>query len=251
MYTLYFENKSAVVCFCNFLTVIFVILTLKMIRVFALKLANQKRSEEQTQNSKWGLNIVKNLNIDVTTYIEASIQFYALWLYSGTLICLNILEMRYSWSLSTIFSILVFIWIITYWYAAFYKRWRELASKEIVKACCLKLYNDIRKLALCALFFIEQDWYVLIIVPIMLQIGSLIVFLLWNNVKYRFTRIIMVANEWMTIIFWISCTFAYFCLNSSVILSKIISFILQILFVIILISEIVFLLVQDGWEIKR
>ena len=216
-----------------------------MIRVFALKLASQKRIEEQTQNSKWGLNIVKNLNIDVTTYIEASIQFYVLWLYSGTLICLNFIEMRYSWSLSTIFSILVFIWMITYWYVAFYKRWRELTSKEIVKACCLKLYNDIRKLALCALFFIEQDWYVLILVPIMLQIGSLLVFLLWNNVKYRFTRIIMVANEWVTIIFCVSCTFAYNCLNLSSSISIVISILMETLIMLIVSLEVVIIASQN------
>ena len=251
MYSLYFENKNAVVCFCNFLTVVFVILMLKTVRVLILKFASKKLSEEQTQNNKWGLNIIKNLNIEVTSYIEASMQFYSLWLYSGTLICLNCIEIRYSWSFSTIFSILVFIWMIAFWYTSFYKRWKELTNKEIVKACTFKFYNDIRKLVLCVLFFIEEDCYVLILVPIMLQIGSLLVFLLWNNIKQRFTRIIMVTNEWAIIVFWVSCSFAYHWLNSSEILSKIISFIMEIFFATIIISEIVFLLAQDALEIKR
>lgn len=63
-------------------------------------------------------------------------------------------------------------------YVLFHKSLAAMTAKQTLKAYLLAVYSDARKLALCVLFFVEDSCYVLILMPIVLQIGSLVVFVL-------------------------------------------------------------------------
>ena len=246
MYDLFFENKSAVIWFCNLLIVIAIIALLKVTRHFVLKSRSIKRNQEIVKKKRWKCEIIKQININIKTLISMSFQFFILWLYSGKLNILIYIEMKYSRSFLTFIGVFIFIiWMIVFKYIILYREARSIAKKEIIKAYILCIYDDLRKIALCVLFFIEQSWYILILTPIVLQTVSLLIFILCNNIKQRINKILWIVNECSSIIFWIFWVFIYSCLSIQNSFAFGSGFIMIVFFMIILSFEIAVLIAQD------
>ena len=139
--------------------------------------------------------------------------------------------------------------IITKYITFINEAWSK-SKKDILKFWLLTFFNDFRKFILCILFFIEDEWYILIVVPVILQIVFLCIVLIWNDIKQRNSKVIVVVNESATIIFWILCTFTYNWAISSYNMSQIVGVIFAILLTAILGFEILILLLQFFWNIK-
>lgn len=126
--------------------------------------------------------------------------------------------------------------MLTYKYVVVYKEVRSLTKKEAIKSLILIIFNDWRKLVLCGLFFIEQEWAILI-VPIILQTLSLVVFVVCNNTKQRISKTLIITNECSTAIFWVFWVLFNSCFSSLNSISTVGAFILIVFLMAILIIE--------------
>ena len=131
-----------------------------------------------------------------------------------------------------------------------YKEVKILSRKEISKAWILIVYNDFRKLILWALFFIDENWHIHILTPILLQVVSLIVILIWNKVKKIVNKIFVILNESFVILFWVCSVFAYKCVIDNEDGDKVIGILMELTLIIILSFEIAVFIIQDILDLR-
>ena len=113
-------------------------------------------------------------------------------------------------------------------------------------------YNDTRKLILWCWFLINKSWYLLIIVPPILQLISFVIWLFWRKVEQRLEKLIILSNEVATICFLalIVLSFGWIQLfpESGI---KAIGIVMEISMVLLLSFELVIIFIKDVISVKR
>ena len=124
--------------------------------------------------------------------------------------------------------------------------------KNKIKKWIIEVYNDFRKVSLWLSFFIDNHWYLLILLPIVLQTLSLVIWCFWNDFKQRITKLIVLSNEFITIIFWILMIFTY---NWFILFSqtgvKVVGITMEIILLCVLVIEITVIFLQDIISLKK
>ena len=186
------------------------------------------------------------------TFIELSTQYFAVWIWSGKVIYFIHIEVYYTFNWTTPISILILTAFMIFRYVNFYYESKEFSKPIKIKSLWMEIFSDIKKLVLCLLFFYEDKWLLLITAPIILQVISLVVFLLWNKVKNNLTKAAWIINESTVIIFcicWIQ-NYSWFGLYSDV-GGQVVSMVMEVSLIIILSIETLFIWVQDFSTIKK
>ena len=162
------------------------------------------------------------------------------------------IEVYYTFNWTTPISILILTAFMVFRYINFYYESKALPTPIMLKSLWMEVFSDIKKLILCLLFFYENNWILLIVTPIILQIISLVVFLLWNKIKNKYTKAAWIINESTVIIFcflWIQ-NYSWYDLYSSL-GGQAVSMIMEISLIIILLLETLLIWVQDFDTIKK
>ena len=135
-------------------------------------------------------------------------------------------------------------------YILFIKEVRRKSNRDVLRAWILVFYNDLRKLFLWILFFIEGNCYILIITPVLLQILSLWVIILWSSFKQRLNKVLVILNESFTIIFWLWWVFSFNWVIPSENGAKVMGILMEIVLIIIIGFEIAIFAIQDALDIR-
>ena len=113
-------------------------------------------------------------------------------------------------------------------------------------------YNDTRKLILWFWFLINKSWYLLIILPPILQLISFVIWLFWRKVEQRLEKLIILSNEVATICFLalivLSFSWIHLFPESGI---KAIAIVMEISMVLLLSFELVIIFIKDVISVKR
>ena len=96
----------------------------------------------------------------------------------------------------------------------------------------------------------DENWHIHILTPIMLQIVSLIIILIWNKVKKIVTKIFVILNESFIILFWVWSVFAYKCVIDTEDGDKVIGILMELTLIVILSFEIAVFIIQDILDLR-
>ena len=184
--------------------------------------------------------------------IEVWIQFFSVWILSGKIANLIDIETIYTFSWMTPIAILIFLAFMIIRYANFYKNNKSSNWKVIIKALAITIIADFKRFALWILFFYEENWLLLIFIPIILQILSLIVFAMWNEIKDKTNKVVWITNEVFALAFWVWCIFNYPCNKLySEMGVKVVGMLMESFLIILLVVEWIIIWIQDLYFIRK
>ena len=184
--------------------------------------------------------------------IEVWIQFFSVWILSGKINNLIDIETIYTFSWMTPIAILIFLAFMIIRYANIYKNNKSFNGKVIIKTLSISIIADFKRVVLWVLFFYEENWLLLIFMPIILQILYLIVFALWNEIKDKVNKVVWITNEVFSLVFWVWCIFNYPCYKLySEMGVKVVGMLMESIFIILLVVEGIIIWFQDFYFIRK
>ena len=184
--------------------------------------------------------------------IEVWIQFFSVWILSGKIANLIDIETIYTFSWMTPIAILIFLKLMIIRYANIYKNNKSSNWKVIIKTLAITIIADFKRFALWILYFYEENWLLLIFIPIILQILSLIVFAMWNEIKDKTNKVVWITNEVFALAFWVWFIFNYPCNKLySEMGVKVVGMLMESFLIILLVVEWIIIWIQDLYFIRK
>ena len=142
--------------------------------------------------------------------------------------------------------------MIIYKYAYLINDIKLLDKRSKIMRFIDESYNDIRKLMLWCLFFINNSWYLLIVSPPILQLISFIIWLFWRKIEQKLEKLIILTNEVVTICFLVLIVLSFDWMQlipeSGV---KTIAIIMEISMILLLSFELIIIFIKDVTSVKR
>ena len=180
-------------------------------------------------------------------------EFNTFWFeYDRVRVLFENIEILYTFNWTTPISICIFIAFVTTKYINFYLEHKTWERMEIIKALWITIFTDIKRIGLWIGFFYEGYWVILILIPIIFQTLSLIVFILWSNTKNKANKAIWTINELFVLLFWIWCTFYYpWTKIYTDFGTKIVGLMMELSLIILISIEGIIIWVQDYYTIKK
>ena len=137
-------------------------------------------------------------------------------------------------------------------YANFYQEHKAWKAMQILQAFLIMTFADIKRLVLWIWFFYEGNWILLISTPIILQILSLPIIILWSSFKNKIIKSVCVVNEAFVLVFWAWCIFNYpWNQLYSDISAKVIGMLMELSLIILLSIEGIIIWSQNYYTIKK
>ena len=121
------------------------------------------------------------------------------------------IEILYTFSWMTPFSIVILGAIIAYKYYSFYSEYKSVDTKTRLKSLLLVSMIDFRRLILCVLFFLKTQWYLLFFIPLAIQMLLLII-IFFDKRHSRIDKALLITNEALALFF---CAISIILLNYS------------------------------------
>ena len=125
-----------------------------------------------------------------------------LWTISGKIFIIYYLEVVYTFNWVTPISLAILIALLSIRYLFIYKEWKLEEWKTKMKYFWIAIFYDSKRLILWILFFIDKLWYLLMLLPLFIQmISAFIVF--FRKIDSKCNKIILILNESFIIAFLI------------------------------------------------
>ena len=123
-----------------------------------------------------------------------------LWTISGKIFIIYYLEVVYTFNWVTPISLAILIALISIRYIFIYKEWKLEEWKTKMKYFWIAIFYDSKRLILWILFFIDNLWYLLMLLPLFIQmiLASIVFF---RKIDSKFDKIILILNESFIIVF--------------------------------------------------